>query len=88
LPDEQALLELLHDERQADAAQLPRTGVSQDWEQLLSSAFIRSPDYGTRCSTVLLMDRRGQVSLTECTWDAAGTLVGQVKFNFERDQAV
>ena len=88
LPDEQALLELLHDERQADAAQLPRTGVSQDWEQLLSSAFIRSPDYGTRCSTVLLMDRRGQVSLTECTWDAAGALVGQVKFNFERDQAV
>ena len=35
--------------------QLPKTGVSSEWERLLSSLFIRSHDYGTRSSTVLLM---------------------------------
>ena len=85
LPDQQALLRLLRDERQAEAAQLPRTGVSQDWEQLLSSAFIRSADYGTRCSTVVLMDRQGRVSFTEWSWDVSGALVGQVNFAFERE---
>ena len=88
LPDEQALLGLLRDERQADETQLPRTGVSQDWEQLLSSAFIRSETYGTRCSTVLLIDRRGQVRLTEWTWDASGQPAGQVNFSFELDPAL
>ena len=53
LPDEQPLLELLRDERQADDALLPRTGVSLEWERLLSSAFIRAPGYGTRCSSIL-----------------------------------
>ncbi|MGH8231584.1 MAG: NRDE family protein, partial [Steroidobacteraceae bacterium] len=43
LPDDAALLELLRDERQADDGQLPRTGVSLEWERLLSSAFIRAP---------------------------------------------
>lgn len=35
--------------------QLPKTGVSLEWERLLSSLFIKSTDYGTRSSTVLLM---------------------------------
>ena len=34
---------------------LPKTGVSLEWERLLSSLFIKSKDYGTRSSTVLLM---------------------------------
>jgi uncharacterized protein with NRDE domain len=87
LPDEQPLLGLLRDQRQADEAQLPRTGVSQAWEQLLSSAFICSETYGTRCSTVLMRDRQGRVRLTEWTWDAAGQPAGKVEFSFERDQA-
>jgi len=57
LPDERPLLGLLRNGRQAADDQLPRTGVSVDWERLLSSAFIRAPDYGTRCSTILLIDR-------------------------------
>jgi uncharacterized protein with NRDE domain len=84
LPDEAALLTLLRDERQADDDQLPRTGVDVDWERLLSSAFIRTPDYGTRCSSILLMDRNGAVRFTEWTWDASGAPAGEVRFAFER----
>jgi uncharacterized protein with NRDE domain len=82
LPDESALFELLRDERQADDARLPRTGVSVEWERLLSSAFIRAGDYGTRCSTVLLIDRHAEVRLTEWSWDLQGDLSGKVNYQF------
>jgi uncharacterized protein with NRDE domain len=35
---------------------LPSTGVSLDWERLLSPMFIKSEGYGTRSSTVILMN--------------------------------
>jgi uncharacterized protein with NRDE domain len=88
LPDEQPLLELLRDERQADDAQLPRTGVSLPWERLLSSAFIRSPGYGTRCSSILSMDRHGRVRFCEWSWDESGHAAGKVEYGFESAAAV
>jgi uncharacterized protein with NRDE domain len=35
---------------------LPSTGVGLEWERLLSSMFIKSEGYGTRSSTVILMN--------------------------------
>jgi uncharacterized protein with NRDE domain len=84
LPDEAPLLALLRDARQADDSQLPRTGVSVEWERLLSSAFIRAADYGTRCSTLITLHREGEVRLTEWTWDKAGAPAGEVHFSFQR----
>lgn len=37
---------------------LPSTGVSLEWERLLSPMFIKSEGYGTRSSTVILMSDR------------------------------
>ena len=88
LPDEQPLLELLRDERQADDALLPRTGVSLEWERLLSSAFIRAPGYGTRCSSILLMDRHGRVRFGEWSWDESGHAAGKVEYCFESAAAL
>ncbi|MBT2689109.1 NRDE family protein [Bacillus sp. ISL-47] len=34
---------------------LPKTGVSLEWERILSPMFIKSEGYGTRSSTVMLM---------------------------------
>ena len=51
----------------APEAELPRTGVGDERERALSSAFIATPEYGTRSSTVLLVGRDGEVSLTERT---------------------
>jgi uncharacterized protein with NRDE domain len=88
LPDEQPLLELLRDERQPDDTLLPRTGVSLPWERLLSSAFIRSPGYGTRCSSILSMDRHGRVRFSEWSWDQSGHAAGKVEYCFESAAAV
>jgi uncharacterized protein with NRDE domain len=46
---------------------LPDTGIDLERERVLSSAFIATPNYGTRCSTILLIDTAGRVSFTERT---------------------
>lgn len=44
---------------------LPATGVGIEWERLLSSMFIESDSYGTRCSTALIMDNKGGYDFAE-----------------------
>ena len=68
LPDDQALFGLLQDDGIHPDEHLPQTGISLDWERLLSSAFVKSPDYGTRSSTVLSIGRDGWVGFDEQTW--------------------
>lgn len=47
--------DVLEDERQRADELLPDTGVGVQMERLLSSTFIQSPIYGTRCSNLMLM---------------------------------
>lgn len=82
LPEEGALQELLRDDVPAPEEQLPRTGVSQAWERLLSSAFIHAPDYGTRCSTILTLSVRRELRFREQSWDANGAAAGEVQHSF------
>ncbi|MEH7416224.1 NRDE family protein [Neobacillus drentensis] len=49
------LFALLQNAEPAPDKNLPRTGVSLEWERLLSPLFIESEHYGTRSSTVMLM---------------------------------
>jgi len=83
LPDDTPLRELLRDDRPAPDAALPRTGVSLAWERMLSSAFIRAPGYGTRCSTVITRDRYGWMHVTESTWNDVGLESGRVVERFQ-----
>lgn len=87
LPDDTPLCELLRDDRPAPDAELPRTGVSLAWERMLSSAFIRAPGYGTRCSTVVTRDRHGWTHVTESSWDAVGVETGRVVERFQVNRA-
>lgn len=48
------LLFMLQDADPAPDHLLPKTGVSLEWERILSPLFIKSEGYGTRSSTVLL----------------------------------
>lgn len=82
LPDDAALLALLRDDRIAPDDALPRTGVSLEWERLLSAAFVHSADYGTRSSTILLVDNQGNVSLDETSFDAQVRQIGRRHFSF------
>ena len=53
------LLVALADETPAQDAGLPDTGVGLELERRLSPPFVRDPVYGTRCSTVLLVQEHG-----------------------------
>jgi uncharacterized protein with NRDE domain len=83
LTDTAPLLALLRDDRPAPDAQLPQTGVSLEWERLLSSAFVRAPDYGTRCSTIIRIERQGRAYFDEWSWDPAGADIGKTRLRFE-----
>lgn len=48
--------DILEDERKVIADLLPDTGISTEMEALLSSTFIQSPVYGTRCSNFLRLN--------------------------------
>ena len=63
-PDD-AYFEMLADTTRASDGRLPDTGVSLEWERLLSPICIESPGYGTRASTLLRVNSGGQAQLIE-----------------------
>ena len=63
--DTAGLMAILTDHGIAEDHELPATGVSLDIERLLSSRFIRSPEYGTRACSVVTIDAWQRVSFTE-----------------------
>jgi uncharacterized protein with NRDE domain len=76
------LLALLSDRRTAAEEALPETGVSRNWEKLLSAAFIRAPGYGTRASSVLLVGQDGEVRLRERSFGPDAELLEDRRFHF------
>lgn len=65
------LLTLLEDAETPPDEDLPDTGVGLVWERLLGTAFIRSPLYGTRASSMLLLGE-GRGRLLEQVWTPDG----------------
>lgn len=66
-PDD--LFQVLFDDQVAKDELLPDTGVGLERERALSAMFIKSPGYGTRCSTVILVDHDNQVFFAERVYD-------------------
>jgi uncharacterized protein with NRDE domain len=69
------LFAVLSDRAIAPDDALPDTGVGMPRERVLSPAFIISPAYGTRSSTVVLVDRHGQVVFIERGFGERGNTV-------------
>lgn len=78
LPEESPFFSLLADDEIVPDAHLPATGVSLEWERRLSAIFVRSPDYGTRASTLVRFDDRGRGFLRERSFGAGGAGIGEV----------
>ena len=77
------LLGLLADRSVPPDEELPETGVGLAWERILASAFIVSPRYGTRASSLLLIDAHGHVTFVERGFSAGGRPDGESRFEFE-----
>lgn len=72
------LFDALSDQTPVTDDELPRTGVPIEWERRLATAFIVSPDYGTRSSSVVTVNRDGRLRFEERSFDASGAETGRV----------
>jgi len=86
------LFKVLDDRTIAQDQHLPETGVGLVRERALSPAFIISPNYGTRSSTVLLVDNHGQVVFIERSFGERGkpgpTVTGRFTLETAPSQAM
>jgi uncharacterized protein with NRDE domain len=76
-PDE--IFAILADRGLAPESDLPSTGVAPEIERMLSAAFIVSPIYGTRCSTVVLVGTDGAIDFEERSYSPSGDVVSTVR---------
>jgi len=75
------LFALLADRTPAAEAQQARTGgLPPEWARPLSAPFVLHPQYGTRCSTVVLLEPGGELYLTERRFDPEGRAAGETEF--------
>lgn len=82
-PSIDSLFSVLFDDMIAADDKLPDTGVGLERERMLSSMFIKSPGYGTRCSTVVLIDRADHVNFSERVFDLQTFEFMQRDFQFD-----
>lgn len=82
--DPARLLAVLADESIAADSELPQTGVSLELERLLSATLIRGENYGTRSSSVLMIDKEGQVTLLEKDRAPNGGPVREFQFSISQ----
>jgi len=74
--DPEQLLELLADKSAASPTRLSTEELRSEPEKMTKMIFIDSPVYGTRSSTVLLLDRNGEMIFVERQFDAGGKPAG------------
>jgi len=79
-PDE--FFNMLKDRTVASDKDLPDTGIGLYRERMLSPVFISSPDYGTRSSTLLFIDRDDRVTFIERTFDRDLLHPSTVRYQF------
>jgi uncharacterized protein with NRDE domain len=73
------LFAMLSDRARAEDTALPDTGVGLDKERWLSPMFITGQEYGTRCSTVLMIGA-SQTLLVERSFNDSGETTGARRF--------
>lgn len=73
------LFQLLQNTDRPNDNLLPKTGVSLEWERILSSLFIQTNGYGTRSSTVLLMSDT-EIQYVERVHDSSGQSDREFRF--------
>lgn len=67
-PGEEQLFNLLLKDQTYPVEKLPYTGLPKDVEKAVSSIFIETDDYGTRSSSLVLVDRNMKVHFAERTY--------------------
>ena len=76
------LFSQLQDHEMAADEQLPETGIGISLERQLSPVFIKTDNYGTRSSTVILITHDNEVTFVERTYNS-GSFKSEENFSFQ-----
>lgn len=76
----QPLAHLLSSTSIAPDSLLPDTGIGLEMEKVLSCQKIITPNYGTRCSTGLIINKN-HIQFEEVTWQANGEQASQASYH-------
>jgi uncharacterized protein with NRDE domain len=77
---------ILEDRSPAADDELPHTGVGLELERVLSAPFIRTPYYGTRSSTVLLIEHTGSIAFVERSFNPEDESQKEIRYEFHLEQ--
>jgi uncharacterized protein with NRDE domain len=80
-----ALLKLLNDRERAPVEEVLTNGLDFELAHAVTAPFVVQPDYGTRSTTVVLMDRNGQVDVTERRFISDGSRRGETHKTFQSE---
>lgn len=80
------LFQLLADRETADEHGAPARDLPPAEARAVSAPFIVTPEFGTRCSTVLLLDADGRIEMRERRFDASGGCTGESSLSFSVDE--
>ncbi|MGI9261156.1 MAG: NRDE family protein [Woeseiaceae bacterium] len=75
--NETSLMRILSDRHMSPATEIEPGSLPFALARAVTAPFIVTPEYGTRCTTVVLRDPAGQTQMSERRFDAAGTQVGE-----------
>ena len=84
-PDVESLFAILQDRSVPADTELPDTGMGLQMERMLAPVFVTGIDYGTRSSTVLIVNHNGRVDFAERSFGPGGELQNTVEFEFQID---
>lgn len=86
--NETSLLRLLGDKEKGPVDEVKSNRLPFATAHAITAPFIVLPEYGTRCSTVVLADKNNKWSLTERRFSADGSKSGESRFSFSNTQSV
>ncbi|MCP4301193.1 MAG: NRDE family protein [Gammaproteobacteria bacterium] len=80
--NETTLLRLLDDRKLGPIEEVEAERLGFAKAHAITAPFIVTPEYGTRCSTVVIADRSGRWRMTERRFDRQGVSSGESHFTF------
>lgn len=80
------LISVMQNEEVAPDEALPPTGLPLEMERAVSAMCIRTPNYGTCCSTAITVDYSGNVKFLEQSYPVGDRTEGKVEYTFNANE--
>lgn len=86
--DVEAAFAMMGNREEPADAELPDTGVGVELERFLSPMFIAGQAYGTRCTSVVVLDHTGDIAFFERAYNEDGVSTGTMVLRHRKDAVV